>query len=798
MKIAMSKTIKLLVVSGMLITLFACGSAEDRKTAYFEKGKSFLQDKNYDKARLEFKNVLQIDPKFAPGYYNLGILEEENKEMAKAVANYKKAIELDPAYTDAKIKLARIYVVSGSDSMLDEASKLIEQVKQEDPGNAQSELMSAMIEYKSGSRERARSRLESILLNKPALVDGVGLLSAVYIAEGEDQKAIQLLKKGVADNPDSVYLRIELAKILAKNNRLAEAESYLKEAIQVDSEDYLLKVALAMFYANKGDLDDSISVLKDAINKKDDDPKRYRVLIDLISARQSLVDAERELLAYIDKKPDLYDLKFDLVSLYQKMGKISQAKEILKKIISDKEYDAEGTEARDQLAAIFLQEGDQALASQYIKEVLDQFPNNEKALLLNGKLALKELDPEAAINSLRVVVKNNPVNTEAAFLLAQAHELKGENNIAENVLRRSIEDNPVDERTHLNYVRFLMAKGRGSEALAVLDKAIGNFKDNYELLKARLQITARSGDQRTVLSLLDQMENVRPQADEVNLLRGQLFASLGKQDEALEQFELAYQKSGERFEPLENITNYYLRTNQHDKALDRLGQRLDKLPSDPFANYLMGRVNQSLGKSDMARDYYSQAIKYKKDWVLAYNALASTYVEKKEFDRAIDIFKEGLQNVRNNLNLQMSLASIYELKKDYASAMGVYETLLESNSGNVLARNNYAALLLDYGKAEDAKKALDLLSGFENLDQPAFRDTLAWAYAKTGGYAKAVELLTPIVKRAPEVAAFRYHLGYALYNMGDKQSAKVHLDVAANSEQSFPGKQNVESMLNTI
>ena len=70
---------RLLIIALTVGLLSACGGKEERKAKYLEKGKSYLAEKNYDKAKIEFKNVLQIDPKDANGYLFLGQIEEKQK-----------------------------------------------------------------------------------------------------------------------------------------------------------------------------------------------------------------------------------------------------------------------------------------------------------------------------------------------------------------------------------------------------------------------------------------------------------------------------------------------------------------------------------------------------------------------------------------------------------------------------------------------------------------------------------------------------------------------------------------------
>ncbi len=55
----------------------ACSRPQEKKKEFFSNGRKLYEDGNYVKARLEFKNALQIDGKFADAYYWLGLTEEK-------------------------------------------------------------------------------------------------------------------------------------------------------------------------------------------------------------------------------------------------------------------------------------------------------------------------------------------------------------------------------------------------------------------------------------------------------------------------------------------------------------------------------------------------------------------------------------------------------------------------------------------------------------------------------------------------------------------------------------------------
>ncbi|HLD08674.1 MAG TPA: tetratricopeptide repeat protein, partial [Methylophilaceae bacterium] len=104
-----AKIAALLLVAVMLVS---CGGKEARMAKYMEKGKDYMEQQNYDKARVEFKNVLQIDPKYAEAYYLLGKIEESKANWQKAFGDYFKAVELDPNHIAAQASLGRFYLLS--------------------------------------------------------------------------------------------------------------------------------------------------------------------------------------------------------------------------------------------------------------------------------------------------------------------------------------------------------------------------------------------------------------------------------------------------------------------------------------------------------------------------------------------------------------------------------------------------------------------------------------------------------------------------------------------------------------
>jgi Tfp pilus assembly protein PilF len=98
---------------------FATLQPENPQANYYYAISLWRQRKDPDNAKTsaEVESLLnkcvRIDPKFAPGYLQLGILSFDSKNFSQAIADYKKAIEANPKLEEAHYRLAQAYRRTG-------------------------------------------------------------------------------------------------------------------------------------------------------------------------------------------------------------------------------------------------------------------------------------------------------------------------------------------------------------------------------------------------------------------------------------------------------------------------------------------------------------------------------------------------------------------------------------------------------------------------------------------------------------------------------------------------------------
>ncbi|QNJ98835.1 tetratricopeptide repeat protein [Constantimarinum furrinae] len=126
------------------------------------------------------KEVVASDPNNPELYYNLGVGSSKNGDNEQAITYYKKAIELDPNYANAKINIAAI--------ILSKEGPIIEQMNNLGTSNADYKKYDELKAQKSQLYKDAKPYLESALMLKPDNVELARTLMNIYSQLGEDEK----------------------------------------------------------------------------------------------------------------------------------------------------------------------------------------------------------------------------------------------------------------------------------------------------------------------------------------------------------------------------------------------------------------------------------------------------------------------------------------------------------------------------------------------------------------------------------------------------------------------------------
>jgi predicted Zn-dependent protease len=158
----------------------------------------------------------------------------------------------------------------------------------------------------------------------------------------------------------------------------------------------------------------------------------------------------------------------------------------------------------------------------------------------------------------------------------------------------------------------------------------------------------------------------------------------------------------------------------------------------------------------------------------AYADLARLRFDHGDKAGAFAVMTQGLDRMKGHPTLLKALARLQERSGQATQAIATYRSLLQSAPDDMIAINNLAALLTDYGARPQALGEAELLARrLLPADNPAFLDTRGWLKLQRGERAEAVRLLRRAVAGEGSLPVFHYHLAAALAASGDRAGARA-------------------------
>jgi tetratricopeptide (TPR) repeat protein len=767
---------RMMIACLLMGAVASCGSSEDSAAKFVESGKALLIKGEVDKARLEFKNAIQVDPRMAEPFYQLALIDEKQQKWKSMFANLTTVEQLAPDHYEAIVKLGQIYLLAGNfDLAMEKADKLL----QADSQNVKARVLLASILLKQKNFGSALEEANQALALDKNNMEAISVKVLVYKDQGNADEALKLVDEAIKNHEDALPLKMIKLGIFESQKDYAAMEAMYRDLLPSYPDKNWVAVSLAKLLNNALDrYEDAKKVLEDYIATDPEDKEVKLLLVSLVQTKEpkqaiSLLDS------YIKAEPNNYDLRFAKLKLLAEEKEVELVTKELQQIIADDSEGNNGLKAKGILAGIEAGKGNFEQAEALVDQVLEVEPEDETALLLKVKLELRNNEINAAISNLRLVLRNQPDSDQALVMLAQAHIRNGSPELAEDNFRKALDKNPTNPIAALAIANSLMKANKPDRAEDVLVTALKENRDQESLLKMLVQIRILKKDWIGSKSAIETLQTVNDDSALYHYLMGQMYLAQEENVLAIDEYKLALSENPDMDLALQNLALAHMNSGEKQALIDYLKQFIQKNPKQINGYSVLATIYQQEKSWDLAKDVLEKGLAVDPKWTGGYGALAAIAYANDEKTKAIDIFKRGLSNSPENNYLSLQLASAYELVDEFTKAKMLYEEILARDENIEPAINNLASLLTDqFESAENLKKALELSSRFKNATEPYYMDTYAWVNVKLGNLDEAQSMLERVVLLNNSVAIFNYHLGVLYNRQGNVEQAKEYLETA--------------------
>jgi tetratricopeptide (TPR) repeat protein len=732
-----------LAVSICLVWTGCTKSPAAKEANYLARGKTLMQQRDYPRAMLEFRNAAQASPQDAEPWYQMGMAYLGSKDLEQAVAAFRKATQLNPKHAAAQIQLSELMIHSRQKVVLEDAEKRLDDVLSVMPDDPAALDALALAELRLGKPEDAEEHLQQALRKFPGHVQSSATLAAMQYARRDFTGAEETVKKAVALAPQSAEAGLALAQLYIIEKKNFPAESELQRVLRLDPRNPMALQTIAGLQLSQGRVAEADESFRKLAAIPEADLKFVHVAFLIQQGRKNEAVAELEKLAAAS--PSDHSTRMHLIEGYFIAAKtddgLKQIGELLRKNPKD-------TDALLQRSRIYLNSGRTPEAERDIQQVLHfQRDSADAHYGLSRVYAVQGLQKNRQ-QQLEEVVRLKPNLLEPRIELAKTLTAAGQPQAALDVIDGApdIQKGALPAIVGRNWA--LLALGRDGELKASIERGAGLGKSDALLLQKGL-LSARQKD----------------------------FA--GAEAMALE----AMKENPGNLNALNLLIETELLQKRNAVALERLRQVALDGARSPRTQVVVGKWFERLGSLTEARTAIAAARKLNPNYTVAELALAELDMREGRLDQARAGLSGVISRQPGNETAHMMLGTLEYATHNQAPALEQFQAAVKLNPDNVTALNA-AAYLLASTNPDDALKYAEHAREL-SPDSAMIQDTLGWVYYRKGQFQDALRYLQAAVTME-STPVRQFHLALSYFKVGDQQQGQENLQKALAKDPNLP------------
>ncbi len=227
---------------------------------YYDLGKKAFEEEKYDLALQYLEKVALEKNNFADVFNMLGLMYYAASRFENAIGSFRKALEINPNYTEASLNLAVIYNELGRFDKSREMYAMAREVRREsrtylDPyvrGKLANMHYGLGTIYKDlGFYPEAADEFKKALTLRPEFADIRTDLGVAYRDMSDYENAIRELEEAVKQNPDYPSSRVQLGLTYYSMGQVEKAKTEWLKVLRKDPADKMARMYMNLLLTAK-------------------------------------------------------------------------------------------------------------------------------------------------------------------------------------------------------------------------------------------------------------------------------------------------------------------------------------------------------------------------------------------------------------------------------------------------------------------------------------------------------------------------------------------------------------------
>ncbi|MGA8233293.1 MAG: tetratricopeptide repeat protein, partial [Candidatus Acidiferrales bacterium] len=663
-----------------------------------------------------------------------------------------------------------------------------------DPKNWEARYNLALALMKRGDRQRAIQELRRAIAEKPDSASAHHALGTLFEAEKKLPEAAVEYQAVLHADPHFPSAAIDLARVLAAQRKFDDAVAVLQEALQLspEAEDTVsLGAALGVTYAESGNFAKASETLRQLIADHPDSAGAHLALGTVLAQQGEPAsgNAMAEFREAMRLDPDAAPARLALGGALLDQKKYSDALSVLQEYLGRHPDDAQEA----QRAEGYHLEGQ-------IYEGLDQWDQAGEALLKAARLEPGDYEirkdlawalvhagrTSDAIHEFEAAEKLSPKEAEVHQQLAALYE-KTDAIAAAKLEREKYAKLTTQDQQHAaagklnDQANKLLASGNARGAAEAYRQALRLAPNDAQMHYNLSLALDRLGDGPGEIQELQRAVRLDPQLAVVHNQLGLLALTAGRQADAERELKAAIAINPKFAEALNNLGVLNTQQGKDSQAATLFQQATQYDPSYSRAFVNLGLTLARHGQFAEAEKQIRAALEADPKDASAYRALGMVEAKLGRDDDAIAGFRKAVelepQSSEAHLNLGIALVDHF----DRAGGFAEFSEAVRLDPKSASAHFNLGRFYFESSKYDDARRELETASTL----QPRFANALyflALVERQSGNVARSAELLQKVVEIQPGQADAQFLLGQDLAKLGKTTQAIEHWKLALEAD----------------